>query len=66
MPPAVGLPFHNWVQGECRGKSHKAKAPWLVAARFASAEHFYCAADLLPSGEPAMGVPGGSGRAAIE
>ena len=25
----------------------------------------YCAADLLPSGEPVIGVPGGKGRAAI-
>jgi hypothetical protein len=26
---------------------------------------FYCAADLLPSGDPLMGTPNGNGRAAI-
>ena len=28
--------------------------------------HSYCAADLLPSGDPLIGVPCGSGRAATE
>lgn len=49
-----------------RGVSGDTPIRWNCPPEVACLRLRYCAADLLPSGEPPMGVPGGSGRAAIE